>query len=413
MAISLRAEIIAVGTELLTPHHADTNSLFITEKLNECGFEVRLKSIVGDSKGELVDLLQMALVRSQLIVLCGGLGPTEDDITRIAVAEALHRPLHTDPALLDMIRARFSVRGIAMPKINDRQAEVIEGSEIIENSWGTVPGLWIQNNESCIVLLPGPPNELNPMMETSVVPRLKALAGGKQLARRLLYIAGMTESAVDGLAAPIYTRHPEIQTTILSSVNQISLSFSRWIEPGEQAADLDEVMRAVCEVLGDAVFSTRGEPLEQVIGNQLRDSKRTLAMAESCTSGMIAARITNVPGSSDYFLGGILCYSNAAKINLCGVSVETLEKHGAVSAETAEELAKGVRETLGSSIGLSITGIAGPGGGTAEKQVGLVYVGLSDGNRTISHRRIIPGDRDMVRKRAVTFALSYLRKFLL
>jgi nicotinamide-nucleotide amidase len=413
MAESIRAEIIAVGTELLTPHYTDTNSLFITEKLNECGFEVRLKSVVGDNKEDIVDLLQRALLRSQLIVLCGGLGPTEDDLTRVAVAEVLHRPLTTDPQLLLMIRKRYLSRSIAMPKINERQAEVIDGAEIIDNAWGTVPGMWIQENASHIVLLPGPPNELIPMMEEMIVPRLKALGGGRQLARRLLYVSRMTESAVDALAAPIYTKYPEIRTTILSSINQISLSFSRWIEPGEEEADLNELTNAVCEVLGDAVFSTQGQSLEQVVGNQLRDSQHTLAVAESCTSGMVGTRITNVPGSSDYFLGGILCYSNAAKENLCGVSRETLERFGAVSTETAEELARGVRQALGSTIGLSITGIAGPGGGSAEKQVGLVYVGLSDGSRTLSYRRIFPGDRDMIRKRAATYALSSLRKFLL
>lgn len=413
MAISIRAEIIAVGTELLTPHRTDSNSLFITEKLNECGFEVRLKSIVGDNKEDLVDLLQTALARSQLIVTCGGLGPTEDDITREAVAEALHRPLHTEPQLLEAIHRKFASRGIPMAKTNEKQADVIEGAEIIENVWGTVPGLWIQENASYVVILPGPPNELNPMMETLIVPRLQALGAGRQLARRLLHITGMTESAVDALAAPLYTKHPEIQTTILSSVNQISLSFSRWIEPGENAADIEELTKAVCAVVGDVVFSTQGQSLEQVVGNQLRNSKHTLAVAESCTSGMVGARITNVPGSSDYFLGGILCYSNAAKENLCGVSRETLGKYGAVSAETAEELALGVRHALGSTIGLSTTGIAGPGGGSAEKQVGLVYVGISDGNRTISHRRIFPGDREMIRKRAATYALSWLRRFLL
>ena len=413
MAKPMKAEIIAVGTELLTPHYTDTNSLFITDKLNECGIDVHWKSVVGDNRDDLVDLLRISLARSQLTVICGGLGPTEDDLTREIVAEALHRPLFRNVELLEMIRKRYLSRNFSMPTRNEKQADVIEGAEIIENAWGTVPGLWIQDKASYIVLLPGPPNELKPMMEKLVVPRLMALGGARRLARRLLYIAGMTESAVDELAAPLYTRYPEIQTTILSSVNQISLSFARWIEPGANEADLDELTKAVCEALGDAVFSTHGESLEQVIGNQLRESNITLAVAESCTSGIIGTRITNVPGSSDYFLGGVLCYSNTAKENLCGVSRGTLEKHGAVSTETAEALAQGVRRALGSTIGLSVTGIAGPGGGSTEKPVGLVYLGLSDGKRSITHRRIFPGDREMIRKRAAAYALTCLRKFLL
>jgi nicotinamide-nucleotide amidase len=410
---SMKAEIIAVGSELLTPDHIDSKSLFITEKLNESGFEVHLKTIVGDNKEELADLLRQALDRSGLIIICGGLGPTEDDLTRSAVAQALHRPITISPELLEMMHKRFARRRTPMPKINERQAEVIKGAEIIENALGTAPGMWLEENGTFVVLLPGPPGELNPMMDTLIVPKLKALGGGRRLVRKSFYIAGMPESEVDAKAAPIYSGYHQIRTTILSGTSHISLFFSRWIEPGEEATDLDELASRVREILGDAVFSTEGQSLEQVVGNELRSSKRTLAIAESCTSGMIGMRLTRVPGSSDYFMGGILCYSNDVKQDLCGVSGGTLKKHGAVSAETAEELARGVRLALNSSIGLSITGIAGPGGSSAEKPIGLVYVALSDGQRMLSHRRVIPGDRDSIRERATYFALFCLHRFLI
>jgi nicotinamide-nucleotide amidase len=408
----MKAEIIAVGSELLTPHHVDSNSLFITQKLNDLGIEVRLKTIVGDDEKDLVDLLQQALTRSELIVVSGGLGPTEDDLTRTAVARALRRTITKSPEILEMILKRFAGRGIAVPKINERQAELIEGAEIIANARGTAPGMWIRENSRIIVLLPGPPRELEPMFETLAVPRLQALAKGKMLAKKQFYITGMTESEVDAKAAPIYIKYPGIQTTILSNTRHIALLFSRQIDSDECPTDLEELAGKVQEILGDSVFSTNGQPLEQVVGIQMKSSGRTLAVAESCTSGMIGARLTAVPGSSEYFLGGVLCYSNDIKSRLCGVSENTLKEFGAVSVETAEELARGIRSTLGSSVGLSITGIAGPGGGSADKPVGLVYVALSDEQRTESHRRIIPGDRDSIRERAVSFALSCLRRFL-
>ncbi len=409
----MNAEIIAVGSEMLTPDHLDTNSLFVTQKLNENGFDVHLKTVVGDDRNGIAHVLRSALRRSALVIISGGLGPTEDDLTRAAVASVLNRPLRTDPHLLEALRARFARRGYRMAAINERQAETIEGAAILENAFGSAPGMWIDENGVSIVLLPGPPRELMPMLETQVLPRVRKLGGGRRLARQILHITGLTESEVDSKAAPIYSAYPDIQTTILASPGQISLRMSQWIEAGGSPSGLEELSGKIREVFGNAVFSTTGESLEEVLGRMLTDSGKSLAVAESCTSGMIGMRITRVPGSSRYFLGGVLCYSNDSKRRLCGLSSEVLEQHGAVSSETAEALAKGVREALGSSIGLSITGIAGPGGGSEEKPVGLVYVGLSDGRRLTHLRRIIPGDRETMRERATYFALSSLRRFLI
>jgi nicotinamide-nucleotide amidase len=409
----MKAEIIAVGSELLTPDHIETDSLSITRCVNKAGFRVRLKTIVGDNRKDIEAVLAAALLRSDLIFLIGGLGPTEDDITRIAVAGVLGRPLALDNSVLEMLKQRFAARKYKMAKINERQAEVIAGAQILDNPVGTAPGMWIEDKGRHIVLLPGPPRELNPMLETEIMPRLGELGGTRNLAYKHFNIIGMTESEADSRIAPIYTSYPEIQTTILAGPKGIALHMYRWFEAREEPRDLDELAAKIHEALGDAIFSTSGEPLEQVVGQMLRQSGKTLSVAESCTGGMLGMYITRIPGSSDYFLGGILCYSNEAKKNLCGVPEELLQKHGAVSAEVAEALARGVRDALHSTIGLSITGVAGPGGATAEKPVGLVYIGLSDGTRTMSSQRILPGDRDTIRERSTYLALMLLRKFLM
>jgi nicotinamide-nucleotide amidase len=407
----MKAEIIAVGSELLTPDNIDTNSLYLSQRLNEAGCEVRLKTIVGDDREDISGVLQMALQRS-LTILCGGLGPTEDDLTRAAVAMVLKRPVSVDEGILEALRKKFAARGFPMAKINERQAEVIQGAEILDNALGTAPGMWIEEKGRCIVLLPGPPRELRTIFEDGVFPKIRKLCEGMRLATRSFHITGMTESELDSRIAPIYTSYPNVHTTVLAGTRHIAVRLYRWIKTDKDASDLDELAAKIQATLGDAIFTTSGESMEEVVGRQLRESGCTLAVAESCTAGMLGMHITRVPGSSCYFLGGILCYSNEAKTGLCGVPGELLEKHGAVSAEVAEAMARGVRDVFHSSIGLSITGIAGPGGGTPEKPVGLVYTAISDGKCTESRHRIMPGDRESIRERSTYLALSWLRKFL-
>jgi nicotinamide-nucleotide amidase len=409
----MKAEIIAVGSELLTPDNIDTNSLFLTHGLNEAGFEVRFKSIVGDDASDISGVLKTALQRSDVLIFSGGLGPTEDDLTRNAVAETLHRPMNLDEGILEMMRQRFAARGFRMSKNNERQAEVILGAEILDNPLGTAPGMWIEENGRHIILLPGPPRELKTIFTERVRPRLNKLGGDAKLAYRSFHVTGLTESELDSRIAPIYTAYPLIRTTILAGPRHIAVRLYRWTQTDQIPWDLEELARKILAELGDAVFATGGELMEEVIGRQLRESGRTLSVAESCTGGMLGMHITRIPGSSDYFLGGVLCYSNQAKMDLCGVPAGLLQQYGAVSAQTAEALARGVRSALHSSIGLSITGIAGPGGGTAEKPVGLVYIGISDGKRTESRNRVMPGDRETIRERSTYLALSWLRRFLL
>jgi nicotinamide-nucleotide amidase len=408
----MKAEIIAVGSELLTPDNLDTNSLYLTQRLNEAGCRVHLKTVVGDDRGDIANVLRAALVRSDLIIFSGGLGPTEDDLTRTAVAAVLNRPTRIDERNLEILRQRFAARGFRMARINEKQAEVIQGAEVLDNPLGTAPGMWIEEEGRYIVLLPGPPRELKSMFET-ILPRISTLGGGKRLVCRSFHITGVTESELDSEIAPIYTAYPNIQTTVLAGTRHIAVRLYRWAESGEDPADLEELAAKIQDRVGNAIFTTAGESMEEVVGRLLRESGNTLAVAESCTSGMLGMHITRVPGSSDYFKGGILCYSNQAKMELCDVSADLLQRHGAVSAEVAEALAVGVRNALHSSIGVSITGIAGPGSGSAEKPVGLVHIGISDGTRTLSRHRIMPGDRESIRERSTYLALSWLRRLLI
>jgi nicotinamide-nucleotide amidase len=409
----MKAEIVAVGSELLSPDNVDTNSLYLTGRLNEAGCEVHLKTIVGDDLDDIAAVLHAALQRSDLTILSGGLGPTEDDRTRAAVASVLKRSVSIDDGILEALRQKFAARGFRMTKINERQAEVILGAEVLDNPMGTAPGMWIEEKGRILVLLPGPPRELQSIFEKKVLPRIRELAGGMRLAYKSFHITGMTESELDSQIAPIYTAYPRVRTTVLAGTRHIAVRLYRWAEAGENPSDLDELAARIQAKLGDAIFTTRGESMEEVVGRQLRESGQTLAVAESCTAGMLGMHITRVPGSSDYFKGGILCYSNETKMELCGVPADMMQEFGAVSAEVAEALALGVRNSLHSSIGLAITGIAGPGGGSPEKPVGLVFIGVSDGKRTQSRHRIMPGDRDSIRERSTYLALSWLRRFLM
>jgi len=410
---NMKVEIIAVGTELLSPDHIDTNSLYLAGELNGAGWEVRRKTVVGDGIEDIADAIREALARSELVVLSGGLGPTEDDRTRAAAAMALGRKMSRSEKIVEELRRRAAVRGFKMSINNERQADVIDGAEVLDNLSGTAPGQWIEHDGRCVVLLPGPPRELKPVFETFVLPKLRAAAGGRRMVSKLFHITGVPESELDARIEPLYTAYPDIEVTVLAGTRHSSVRISRWLDDGESAADVEELGAKIRAEIGNAVFSASGETMEEIVGRMLRESGKTLAVAESCTSGMLGALITRVPGSSDYFLGGALCYSDDAKMKLCGVAPETLAEYGAVSAQTAEALALGVKKALSSDLGISITGIAGPGGGSAEKPAGLVYFGISDGVYTKSRRRVMPGDRESVRERSAHFALSMLRDLLM
>jgi nicotinamide-nucleotide amidase len=410
----LTAEIIAIGSELLTPDRSDTNSLWLTEKLNGIGIEVKLKTIVGDDDARLEETIKDAFRRSRVLIMTGGLGPTEDDITRKVAARALGRRLKLDEKVLEEISARFLSFGRSMPQINSRQAMVIEAAEVLPNPNGTAPGMYIEHDNRSVVLLPGPPREMRPMFEQFVLPRLAAKTGDVRVVRRVLRVAGMGESALDERIAPVYTQYKNPQTTILFNRSEIEIHLTAQAKT-EQEAELllDGLAGQIEERLGHSIFAFRGETMEEVVGLRLAVNGFTLAVAESCTGGLISERLTEVPGSSVYFMEGAITYSNEAKVRMLGVDPELIERSGAVSAEVAEAMAEGVRRRAGTDFGLAVTGIAGPGGGSEEKPVGLVYVALSDDAHTEHRKLTLPGDRHLIRWRASQAALDLLRRRLI
>ena len=410
----LTAEIIATGSEMLTPTRTDTNSLWLTEKLNAIGIEVKRKTIVGDDDERMEQALRDALGRAGLVITTGGLGPTEDDVTRGAVARAVGREMVLDEAIVTNIKAKFASFGREMPESNKKQAYVIAGAETLPNPNGSAPGMFLEHEGTLVALLPGPPREMKPMFEQSVAPRLTEKAGGVCVVRRVLRVVGLGESALDELIAPIYTTYANPQTTILFNRAEIEVNLTAQ-SPTPEAAEalLDELAGKIAEKLGPAVFSLRGETMEAIVAQLLTAQGRTLALAESCTGGLIAERLTEIPGSSAFFLEGIVAYSNEAKTRSLNVPTELIAEHGAVSGPVAEAMAVGARAQAGADFAVSVTGIAGPGGGTPEKPVGLVYVGLADAQSVTHHKLQLPGDRHLVRWRASQGALELLRRRLL
>jgi nicotinamide-nucleotide amidase len=409
-----RIEIIAVGDELLTPYYQDTDSLFITRRLNDLGLEINFKSIVGDSSEDLAECIKGGLVRSDVIFIIGGLGPTEDDRTREVVASTLGKKLVYKEQILSGIKQRFERRGFEMPSVNKKQAFIIEGSSVLDNRHGTAPGLWLETGKKLLLLLPGPPHEIKPMFENYVWPRF--LKFRKQfVARRVFKTSGLTESQVESLLLDVYPLLPSIKLTILAYPGQIELHlFSRSLENQKKTDEaLDELEKELFKRLGENIFSSSGEELEGVIGSLLRQTKKTLSVAESCTGGLLGHRITNVSGSSDYFLQGVVTYSNDSKIQLLGISADLFLHFGAVSHEVAEAMAVGIRQRSGSDIGLSITGIAGPKGGSSEKPVGLVYVGISWQSGVKVEKNTFLGNREIIKSQSSQKALDMLRRHLL
>jgi nicotinamide-nucleotide amidase len=410
----MQAEIIAVGSELLTPDRIDTNSLFLTQRLNHLGIAVARKTVVGDQHDHVRDAFRSALDRCDLVVSSGGLGPTLDDLTREAVAELLSRKLLLNSSVLQNIEARFRRLGRSMPEVNKRQAMVPEGADLLENSRGTAPGLWLESAGRIVVLLPGPPHELKAMFTEKVEPRLERLAGATRLFYREMRTAGLTESEVEQRTAPIYTQYADVQTTILAAPGEIQIHLRDWSSNHAEAERvLDEMVERITFALGENVFTSNGQTLEEIVARELALHQATVATAESCTGGLLAERLTRVPGSSSYFLGGVVCYSNDLKTAWTDVPAELIESKGAVSPEVAQALAQGIRRRIGATLGIGITGIAGPSGGSPEKPVGLVYIALADANGSRDRALRFPGDRERIRWHASQAALDLLRRYFI
>jgi nicotinamide-nucleotide amidase len=406
----VKAEIIAVGSELLTPDRLDTNSLFLTEELNKLGIEVVRKTIVGDNRELLAEAFRDALDRVPLIIASGGLGPTEDDLTRETAAELLGRKLVLNDAILRYIEGRFRQLGREMPAVNVRQAMVPEGAEVLENPRGSAPGLWLEDKGRFIALLPGPPRELKPMYHEQVLPRLERRSSGIRMFHRELRVAGMGESAVEQRIKPIYTRYSDVNTTILAAPGEIQIHLRLWTDDAAHAQKtLDEIVQGFELALTDRIFSQDGSSLDEVVARILTMNSATISTAESCTGGLLAQRLTSIAGSSSYFLGGLVCYSNDLKTAWADVPQELIQSKGAVSSEVAIALADGIRRSSGSTLGVGITGVAGPGGGSEEKPVGTVHIALSHAGGVKERGVRFPGDREAIRWHASQLGLDMVR----
>jgi len=411
-------EIIAAGSEMLTPHRQDTNSLWLTGRLNDLGVSVAFKTITGDKLDHLTQAAQIALARTDIVIFSGGLGPTEDDLTREAVAAALGLGLERSAELIADLYKRFAARRMKMPENNIRQADVIAGAVVLENKTGSASGQWLDTvyngHRKIIILLPGPPKELMLVFNEQCVPRLAAVLPPRHIAKRVLRMALIPESQVDERTAPIYKKFRDVETTILAHPGEIQLHFQCAKQTLEEAqARVDLLAGKIEDEMGDAIFSSQNAPLEEVVLLLLGMKQQTLATAESCTGGMIAERLTSISGSSRSFLGGAVVYSNELKSEFAGVPAELIAQHGAVSKQVAAALADGIRKRTGASLGVSVTGIAGPSGGTEEKPVGLVYIGLSDGRHTEVKKLSLTGGRERIRFWASQHALEMLRLKLL
>jgi nicotinamide-nucleotide amidase len=414
----VNAEIVAVGSELLTPYRQDTNSLYLTEKLNALGVDVIFKTIAGDNRRQLTSAAEIALSRADLVIFMGGLGPTEDDLTREAVADALGLELRRDPEVLETLKKRFAARKFIMTPNNHKQADVLAGATVLTNPLGTAPGQWIsgkyEGREKIILLLPGPPHELKSMFDKECFDRLRTKLPLAFIATRELRVAMMGESHCDSKVAPIYQKHKDVQTTILAGAGEIQLHLKAQADSQEVAQTrVDRLAGELEDELGEFVFSSHGESMEQIVGYFLQMRNATLALAESCTGGLLAERITNVSGSSRYFAGGAVVYSNELKTEFAGVPADLIARHGAVSREVAIALAEGIRKKCNATLGVGITGVAGPTGGSDQKPVGLVYHALADAANTDVVEKSFPGDRKRVRWFATQQALDMVRRKLM
>ncbi len=413
-----RAAIVAVGSEMLTPSRLDTNSLYITEQLNRLGVDVVAKAVVGDDRAELVAMMRSMLSRVGLLVCCGGLGPTDDDLTREAVAEMLSLALVEDVDITARLRTRFAARFSGeMPEINRRQAMVPTGALTIENRTGSAPGLWLETGTAVVLLLPGPPRELKPMVERVVTELLPTRVTGQRLVRRVLKIAGRIESQTEEELRPLYARWAAwpigVEATILASLGQLELHLSaRAASVAAADAVLAEAARDVVAVLGADVFSTDGRELEHVVGDLLVARGARIAVAESCTGGLIASRLTDIAGSSRYVERSVVAYSNEAKVDLLGVPRALIDEFGAVSEAVGRAMAEGVRARAAVEVAVGVTGIAGPGGGTPDKPVGTVVVASAVGEAVQTATYQFRGERDQVKFQASQAALDMVRRLL-
>ncbi len=410
-------ELLSIGDELLLGDIVDTNAAWLSRRLGEIGVRIVRRATVGDDEDAIAEAVRQALDRTGAVVCTGGLGPTEDDLTRQAVARVFGRPLRVDEDSLARIRARFAQLGREMPERNRVQAELPEGATVLPNDWGTAPGFAVEDDAGrFVVVLPGVPREMERIVDAHVIPFLRRRwpEGARPLVHRVIRTTGIAESVLADRIADVADAIRPITVAYLPRVTGVDLRLTSWgaLAASDAARRLDEAEAALRERLGGYVYGTDGDDLAAVVGAALRSRGLTLALAESCTGGLIAKRITDIAGSSEYFLGGFVTYSNDSKQQLLGVQATTLAAHGAVSEQTAREMAAGARRVIGADVALGVTGIAGPGGGSAEKPVGTVWIGIAGANAVEARLFRFLGERDEIRERAAQAALALLWRHL-
>jgi nicotinamide-nucleotide amidase len=412
----MRAEVLSIGTELLLGSIIDSNAAYVAEQLAAVGIDVVWKTTVGDDEGRIGEALRLALNRSEIVIATGGLGPTEDDMTCRAIAAVLARPVVRDDAVLEAIRRRFSDRGMVMPKNNERQALIPEGAVVLANLRGTAPGLLIRTGDGRVVVaMPGVPSEMRPMLTEQVIPRLREEVGvGPRIRSRVLKTCGIAESQLDTAIGDLMrsARNPSIGLRALPGEVHIRLTV-RAESSDEAERRLDDLEAKLRVRLGDLLFGRDGDRLEEIAGRLLLEARQTVSVAESCTGGLVCHRLTNLAGSSAYFIRGDVVYSNESKETLLGVPHELIETYGAVSRVVAEAMASGMREAAGTDLALGVTGIAGPGGGSAGKPVGLTFIAIASAEGVSCREFRFLGDRETNKLLASQAALDLLRRRLL
>ncbi|NLY19197.1 MAG: competence/damage-inducible protein A [Clostridiaceae bacterium] len=409
----MTAEILAVGTELLLGQIANTNAQYISQRLAELGISVFFHSVVGDNPARLEETLKRALDRSDIVITTGGLGPTKDDLTKEVIAKAMNRKLVFHEDILEKVRDFFMRKHRIMVKNNEKQAYMPDNSLVIPNLNGTAPGCIIEEGEKAVIMLPGPPNEMQPMFNESVFPYLKQKTG-LVLVSKMLKIFGIGESEMESRLIDLIEKQNNPTIAPYVSQGEVTVRVTARCPDKEEALKLlNPVVNDIKERLGDFVYSEEGETLEQVVFNLLNEKKLVMATAESCTGGLLAGRITSLPGASGVFDKGFITYSNKSKVDELGVNQETIDKFGAVSRETALEMVNGLRKKTSAQVCVSITGIAGPGGGTPDKPVGLVYIGVSVGDRVVCKSYDLMGNRERIRNGACMRALDIIRRLIL
>ncbi|HYL79338.1 MAG TPA: competence/damage-inducible protein A [Candidatus Acidoferrum sp.] len=408
-------EILTIGTELLLGQIVDTNASWISQRLAEAGIDVFYKTTVGDNWGRIEAAMRLAMGRADVIIMTGGLGPTEDDLTRDVLAAVLDRPLKLDQSVLQHIQERFTRRKITMTENNRKQALVPEGAEVLHNPRGTAPGLLLKQQGCVLVCMPGVPAEMKPMLTEQVIPRIRDAFGIKgRIVSRVLKACGISESKLDHLIGDYFREMRDPTIGVLAHAGEIHVRLTcKGDDPAEIARKLDDLEGKIRARLGHLIFGRDDEKLEALVGRLLRERKATLAVAESFSGGLIANRLTDIPGSSDYFERGVVAYSAAAKEQLLGVPAQLIRDQGTVSLDVVRAMADGARRGAGTTFGLATTGIAGPAGGTPEKPVGLVCAGLSWDRGDLAREYRLLGERELIKYRGAQMALEMLRRHLL